>query len=301
MQPISTLLAKRLILTHYNDEQEEYLLQKEDEWAAIEHELSRLKAHMEWKMKDKGLSLEEVKLKISQIDWSEEIDIVETLERANSNLLYALWEQEQRELEKKEVELKQAKLKEAWTANQMFKLLRWTSEVEEGKKLIVNDYTMPLIKAMCYFLSEDERFESELGFSLSKGIMIRGISGLGKTHVVKCLSKNELHPILVVSMIEIAHDIKSSGEYNLPSGYSKFYLDDVGSEESTVNYYGTKINWLKDFLETFYLRSNQYNRLIVSTNNNAAQMEKLYGFRVRSRMREMFNVIDVDGKDLRGL
>jgi hypothetical protein len=301
MQPISTLLAKRLILTNYKDEQEEYILQKEDEWTAIEHELTRLKAHTEWKMKDKGLSLEEVKLKISQMDWSEEIDIVETLERTNSNLLYALWEQEQREFEKKEVELKQAKLKEAWTANQMFKLLRWTSEVEEGKRLIVNDFTMPLIKAMCYFLSEDERFESELGFSLSKGIMIRGISGLGKTHVVKCLSKNELHPIFVVSMIEIANDVKSSGEYTLPSGYSKFYLDDVGSEESTVNYYGTKINWLKDFLETFYLRSNQYNRLVVSTNNNAAQMEKLYGFRVRSRMREMFNVIDVDGKDLRGL
>jgi hypothetical protein len=277
-------------------------LPKEEEWKAIEHELERVKAHLEWKMLDKGMHPEEAKMKLSQIDWANEIDVVDTLVRANSNYHYSLWEAKQRELEKQEKEQKRIEQKEFWTANQMFKLLRWTSEVEEGKKLIMNDDTMPLIKALCYFFSEDERFESELGYSLSKGIILRGVSGLGKTHIVKCLSKNGLHPTYVCSMIEIGKIVKDEGEFELPSGYSKYYIDDVGSEESsTVNHYGTRINWLKDFLETFYLRSKHYSKLIMSTNNNAQEIEQKYGFRVRSRVKDMFNVIDVTGKDLRGL
>ena len=43
-----------------------------------------------------------------------------------------------------------------------------------------------------------------------------------------------------------------------------------------------------------------FNKLIISTNNSFDELESKYGFRVRSRLKDMFNIIDVDGKDLRG-
>jgi len=215
---------------------------------------------------------------------------------------HEIWQKEQRRKEAEEAKRKQEELKNLWTASQMYKLIRWSSEVEYGKPLITNNDNLPFIKALCFFLSEDERFETELGFSLKKGLIIRGISGLGKTHLMKCVSKNELNPVLILSMIEIADDVRHNGEFNIPGGkYTKIYLDDVGSEEATVNHYGTKINWFKDFLEIFYLKDRQYNSLMISTNNSFSEIEQKYGFRVRSRIKDMFNIIDVDGKDLRGL
>lgn len=302
MQPISTLLAKHLKRIDDEIDNEPYTLTPEEESKILSHELEQAKKHLAWKLTDKGLSVEESLLRISQVDWDKEIDKTQILKLANSNKNYELWQQEQRKKEQEDAAKKLLELKDAWTARTMLKLMRWTSEVEFGKTLIENENTLPLIKAVCFFLSADSRFETELGYSLQKGLLIRGISGLGKTHTIRCVAKNDLNPIHIVSLLEITDDIRSKGEYEMPKGrYTKIYLDDVGTEEPTVKFYGSNISWLKDFLETYYLRSNQYNRLILSTNNNHAELEKIYGFRVRSRIKDMFNVIDVDGKDLRGL
>jgi len=77
-------------------------------------------------------------------------------------------------------------------------------------------------------------------------------------------------------------------------------LDDVGTEEHTVNHYGTKISFFKNFIEKYYLQNKTYEKLVVSTNNSFNEMEEKYGFRVRSRIKDMFNIIDVTGKDMRG-
>ena len=82
--------------------------------------------------------------------------------------------------------------------------------------------------------------------------------------------------------------------------YSKvIYLDDVGTEESTLNVYGTKITWFKDFIENYSLDKLKPNKLIISTNCNFDEIEEKYTGRVRSRMAEMFNFIKVTGTDRR--
>lgn len=300
-QPISQLLAKRLLLTNFEDETEEYILTKEEENKAIEHEVERLEKHYAWKMYDKGINSQaEIIGKLADIDLIDRIDVIAILERANSIKHHNMWQFKQRKKEKEDAERKQQELKEKWTANMVYRQIKWASQVQYGKPLIVNNDTMQIIKPLCFFISGDERFETELGYSFNKGICFRGISGLGKTFIVQCAAENEIHPISILSMLEIAADVKDDGEFNLPQGFSKFYIDDVGSEEHIQNHYGTKINWFKNFIETFYLRSKQYNRLIISTNNTASQIEEKYGFRVRSRFKDIFNVIDVSGKDLRG-
>lgn len=294
-------LGETSLTTHFDIEQEDFILTDEEIFSAIAHEVERVEKLFAWKLEDKKVvAKDEIKIRMYGFDISERINVVEILQRANSNKHYALWQQKQREEEVRLAEQKKVSIEKDWDANRFYKLIKWSSEVDYGKPLIVNDQTMQIIKPLCYFLSNDERFETELGYSLRKGIMFRGIAGLGKTHIVRCAANNERNPIFVVSMLEISDEVRLDGAYELPIGYSKFYLDDVGSEEAMVNNYGSRINWFKNFIELFYLKSQNYNRLIVSTNNTAQQIEERYGFRVRSRMKDMFNVIDLDGKDLRG-
>jgi DNA replication protein DnaC len=298
-------LAKQLNLTDLDSEQEPYILTKEEEEGIIEHAIAEAKKHLVWKMSQLAALPEQIESRLSQIDWNAQIDRNELLKRSNMLKHHDQWQKEQRKKDKETEENRKKELRELWTANRMFKLMSWTSQNEFGKKLIVNDDTKKLITALCFFVSRDKRFEtdfdSQLKYSLNKGLLIRGISGLGKTHLVKCLSKNELNPILVLSMIEISEEIKEHGEYNIPTSNSKIlYLDDVGTEESVINHYGTKINFFKSFIEGIYLRNKTFNNLIISTNNSFSEIQEKYGFRVRSRIKDMFNIFDVSGQDMRG-
>lgn len=276
-------------------EEKEMILTEKEKDEAINHAIEAAKKHLVWKMWDKGESAENIENKIKSIDWKKEISSDEVLRIANENKhtgieikvkLKQLEEQEKKNYEE---------LKKECNANYFFKVMAEGSR-NYGKKLIQNEFNKPLIKAICFFLSEDPRFETELNYSLKKGLLIRGVSGIGKTYLVTCVKDNKFKPISIYSMIDISDEVREYGGFQTKG--KVVYLDDVGSEE-TVNHYGSKINWFKEFLESYYLNSTDFSRLILSTNCNFDQIQEKYGFRVRSRMKEMFNIIDVKGKDLR--
>lgn len=301
-QHILNKLAKQLNLTNPDEEPEEDILTSEEKKSILEHEIESLKKHKHWKMRDKGVSEETILLKLSETNWLLDIDEVEILKRANSSKHYAIWQKEQRKKEIEDAAQKYIELQQRCTAKYMYNLLAWTSKNVYGKNLIVNENTIPLIKFYCLFLSRDKRFLETPTFSFNKGLFVRGISGLGKTYMAECLRQNELNPILIYSMIEIAEIIKSEGEFELPVDTDHtIYLDDVGTEPEIVNHYGTKINFFKNFIERYYLNKKTFNKLIISSNCSFKEIEEKYGFRVRSRLRgDMMNVIDVTGEDLRG-
>lgn len=293
-------LAKSLQVTSSDLEPEPYILTSEEENDCINHAIEKAKSLYSWKQDQ--LKIPEVKKKerLSKMNWELKINRTKILKDANASKHYQIWQKEKRQEEKEqEQKLKQA-LIDKWNANYFFKFMSLTSKYEFGKKLIVNQYNSDFITAVCFFLSRDERFETELGYSLKKGLLIRGISGIGKTHIVKCVANNELHPVFVVSTIEITDEVKNNGEYNLPIVPNGcIYLDDLGTEQPTVKFFGTAISWFKDYIEMAYLDNASFNNILISTNNSAQDFEDKYGFRVRSRIREMFNVIDVKGKDMR--
>lgn len=297
-------------LTDPDVEGEEYILTPEEENRVISHEIQMAKDHYAWKVKGILMTQDEIDFKISQINWLEKVDQESILQRANSIKLYDIWIKEQRVKEKLEEERKGKELRETWNAKNIYKLMAWTSQNEYGKKLILkdpetgNDFTK-LITALCFFVSRDKRFETDfdpkLKYSLNKGLLIRGVSGLGKTHLVKCIAKNGLNPILILSMLDISEEIRINGEINVSlDGFGIIYLDDVGTEEADAKHYGNVINFFKNFIEGTYLRRKSFSHIMMSTNNSFAQLEQIYGFRVRSRIKDMFNVIDVTGKDMRG-
>lgn len=294
--------AKRWTLTGIDaSETEPYILTKEEEEKAVEWEKEQVRNHIRFKMRQLLFLEPQIAEKLKEIDWSEKINEEAILQKANSNKQYDIWQKGQREKERQDEKDKLEALRLKYSAKTMYNLMQWTSENELGKKLIVNDENKKFITTLCYFFSNDGRFETELGYSFKKGLLIRGISGLGKTHLVRCIAKNELNPVLILSMLEITDEVKSEGEYEIKlNGNKTIYLDDVGTEEATVNHFGTKISFFKNFIESYYLRNKIYNKLIISTNNSFSEIEEKYGFRVRSRMKDMFNVVNVTGQDMRG-
>jgi len=293
-----------------HEELEEYILTPDEENKVIEHEIRLAKEHYAWKNEGLLATKDEIDFKISQIDWNERIDREAILRQANSVKHQDRWVVEQRVKEKLNEERRLQELKEAWSAENMYKLMAYTSQNEYGKKLLVkdpktgNDFTK-LITALCFFISRDKRFETDFDpkkpYSLDRGLLIRGVSGLGKTHLVKCIANNGLNPVLILSMLDISEQIRLHGEVNVSlEGYKIIYLDDVGTENPEAKHYGNVINFFKNFIEGTYLRRKSFNHIMMSTNNSFAELEHKYGFRVRSRMKDIFNVIDVTGKDMRG-
>ena len=68
-------------------------------------------------------------------------------------------------------------------------------------------------------------------------------------------------------------------------------FDDLGVE-GTVNYYGNLISPMTDILLTRYdYFLSHAMQTIITTNLNSQEIEARYGIRVRSRLREMMNLI----------
>jgi hypothetical protein len=74
-----------------------------------------------------------------------------------------------------------------------------------------------------------------------------------------------------------------------------FCFDDLGAE-STFKYYGNQCNVMGEILLSRYDHFISNHMLTHATTNlSASELEDYYGNRVRSRMREMFNLIAFDG------
>lgn len=192
-------------------------------------------------------------------------------------------------------------LKEKWDYAYFYKTLKdraWQS----GEELIYNESTAPIIKTICFRLSGDSRYETEMGFSFSKGLIIRGEPGLGKSWVISMLADNPVCPVQTILMKSVAKMVRRYGDYT-GVNFAKhrlIHLGDVGAEVADVKNYGNEINWFSDFLEiTYDTAKPQLSRLLITTNCSAQEFEERYGLRTRDRLKE-FDLLDLEGKSLRG-
>lgn len=293
-------LEEHLLPTDFEREEKfEYILSPDEEEKAIEWELQRFVEGRMYKIGRMNLTAEEKNKALSMVSIDNYLTherIAEILFRANSNKQSSLWHKHNDEERLKKAADEAKETIETWTPKFMLNFMKWRSEEKYKTKLIINQQSKQIIIPLVYFLTNDPRFESELGFSLSKGLLFRGVSGLGKTYMVELAAGNLLNPILVQSMIDITEELKSSGEYKFVLGdKTKIYLDDVGTEQTPVKYFGTDLHWFKDFIESYYYRKLPHSNLIISTNLNWSEMRAKYTYRVERRMKEMFNVVDLNG------
>lgn len=149
-----------------------------------------------------------------------------------------------------------------------------------------------------------------------KGLLFRGGVGCGKTTLVKMFMANPTasYGFRTCREISEAFTHKDTGGYDAIRRYYDYIqgqdnwynqnvygiaFDDLG-EEKNKKHYGNEENVMEIILLSRYQKPELWSRTHITTNLTSQQIEEVYGSRVRSRMREMFTVIDFTGiKDLR--
>jgi DNA replication protein DnaC len=180
-----------------------------------------------------------------------------------------------------------------------------------GFKLYQEDYEV-LFKLLVYFLKDSDSAE-KYNISLHKGILLSGPVGCGKTSLMNILKlfQKPGERFAFKSCRDISFEFIQEG-YSVIYKYSKqsfkneiprtYCFDDLGTENN-LKYYGNECNVLSEILLSRYDLFIYHHMLThMTTNLNSTEIEDFYGLRVRSRLREQFNLIafETNSKDKRG-
>jgi DNA replication protein DnaC len=170
-------------------------------------------------------------------------------------------------------------------------------------KILESDYLI-IYKLIAYFLKDDATCY-QYGIKLNKGILLSGPVGCGKTslmNLMKYLTPTE-HKFFVKPCRDISFEFIQDG-YQIIHKYSKGKLyesepkiicfDDLGTENN-LKYFGNECNVMAEILLSRYdIFTTKKIQTHITTNLSASEIETHYGNRVRSRLREMVNLIAYD-------
>lgn len=182
--------------------------------------------------------------------------------------------------------------------------------IERNPDFVIDESNELIFDLLCMYFSNDPQFEEE-GYSFTKGILLRGPVGCGKTELMKVFALNSFRPYRVISCRSVADNYtidgtKSLYQYSEPAmAYPQLNFghdtigqcfDDLGTEDDKKNF-GNQVNVMQDVLYKIYDNRN-YHNFHMTTNIGGEEIERFYGQRIRSRLREMFNVFTFDIKAL---
>jgi hypothetical protein len=209
-----------------------------------------------------------------------------------------------------------------WNFNQTDSFMRYRMDQVFHSEFQLDDDNKHLYELLCLYFSSDpmfilkanEIFDVEKP-SLAKGLMICGNTGTGKTSFMRLFSKNQRQVFHVKTAMDLANGVGQHGEsafdeiiklQSLPvNDKNSFFqpvaglcVDDMGSE-AEKNYYGNKKNVIGDMIEARYNNGNVGIYLHATTNMDGKGIESFYGARVKSRVHEIFNFLELTGKDRR--
>ena len=164
-----------------------------------------------------------------------------------------------------------------------------------GPNFKIHDEDLQIIYKLLIYCIRDAENCKKHDIDLNKGILLTGPIGCGKTSLMNLIkhivSKKNQYQIL--SARTISFEYQKQG-HEVIENYSKtttFCFDDLGIEQN-LKHYGNDCNVLGEILLSRYELFVSHKVITHATTNlNAHELEKWYGNRVRSRMRQLFNLI----------
>jgi DNA replication protein DnaC len=167
-----------------------------------------------------------------------------------------------------------------------------------GKNFKIYEEDEVVLYKLCIYFIRDFEACKKLNIDPNKGILLSGPVGCGKTSLMKLLRHMVPHhkPYEVIPARNITFAFNNIGYKTIQEyGNSSFYcFDDLGVE-TTGRHFGKDCNVLGEILLSRYdLFLQSKIRTHATTNLNAQELEERYGNRVRSRMRQMFNLVSFD-------
>lgn len=249
-----------------------------------------------------------------------------TEEEEAEAILLRKWQKEKDieevEREKRASENRKALVGSKWDVDQTrgFMLYR-AGQIFQEKPFTLDSNNQFVFDLLCHYFSEDRNFISlaeSAGVrnpSLEKGICLVGGFGVGKTWLMELFRRNQRQVFFMRNAKQIADEFEVDGEGAMPKYTNPFQnaindsstmyqpvsglcIDDLGTEDVKVHY-GNKKSVIGDIIEKRYANGNSGPLLHCTTNLKADQIEGYYGGRIRSRMREVFNFIELKGTDRR--
>lgn len=195
----------------------------------------------------------------------------------------------------------------------------------KGEWFRIGDDNRAQVNALCLYFANDSRLES-YGYSHSKGIMLMGPLGVGKSHMMTFFMQNQKASYVVAPCRKIENNWNTTdmtqenaidwiGYYGRtipgalnsnPYGHQHLgaCFDDLGTETIPSKRFGEEKNVMAEIILSRYDRIQQEHMTNMddqyrfknhhthfTTNKNAEQIEQLYGDRVRDRLKEMCNII----------
>ena len=171
-----------------------------------------------------------------------------------------------------------------------------------GSHFKIHETDYPIVYKLIAYFRKDEPTCFQYGINLQKGILLSGPIGCGKTslmNLMKYLTPTE-HKFSVKPCRDISFEFIQDG-YEVIHRYSKGKLyqseakticfDDLGTENN-LKYFGNECNVMAEILLSRYdLSISKKLQTHITTNLSATEIEKNYGNRVRSRLRQMVNLI----------
>jgi energy-coupling factor transporter ATP-binding protein EcfA2 len=183
-----------------------------------------------------------------------------------------------------------------------------------GQQYDIDDTDRPVVlKLITYFL-QDENIASEYNIDLCKGLIITGPTGCGKTAILRILralmpqpQKFPMHSCVGIGLQFRKEGYKVIERYGIGS-FEPYVntprpvcFNDLGFEKN-IDYFGKDINVMADiFFHRYDLFMEHHMLTHITTNLASKELEERYGNVIRSRIRQMCNLINfsTDSKDKR--
>lgn len=193
--------------------------------------------------------------------------------------------------------------------NKCLEFIEYQGTMQYGQSFKINILDTPTIYKLIIYMIKDNNAALKEQIDLNKGILLSGPIGCGKTsimHLVRPFTSH-LSEYKIKTCRELSFEFAKNGFEAINSYILKqenqskltgYCFDDLGAEQQ-IKHFGNDCNVMAEVLISRYEQFVENKSVThITTNLSATEIEKSYGNRLRSRMRQMFNLISFSSNSI---